>query len=166
MSNVRTKTIANICKHGMKTKQSVHVKCYCYEIVHFEKHSMVLQILLTTNANTTARQTIVVQLIFKCTVKSRAVDHTVNIYRYKAIGANATSSVISTTWKCISPCLEILQLLQVILQGLKDYLQELQDFQTGANAFTSIQNYTGCCISPYSFVPINIYSECFLIHLY
>ena len=34
--------------------------------------------------------------------------YTVNIYRYKAIGANATSSVISTTWKCISPCLEIL----------------------------------------------------------
>ena len=30
--------------------------------------------------------------------------------------------------------------------------------QTGANAFTGIQNYTGCCISPYSFVPINIYS--------
>ena len=28
--------------------------------------------------------------------------YTVNIYRYKAIGANATSSVISTTWKCIS----------------------------------------------------------------
>ena len=36
------------------------------------------------------------------------VSFTVNIYRYKAIGANATSSVISTTWKCISPCLEIL----------------------------------------------------------
>jgi hypothetical protein len=34
--------------------------------------------------------------------------YTVNIYRYKAIGANATASVISTTWKCISPCLEIL----------------------------------------------------------
>ena len=84
--------------------------------------------------------------------------YTVNIYRYKAIGANATSSVILYTGKCISPCLEILQLLQVILQGLKDYLQELQDFQTGANAFTGIQNYTGCCISPYSFVPINIYS--------
>jgi hypothetical protein len=33
---------------------------------------------------------------------------TVNIYRYKAIGAYATSSVISTTWKSISPCLEIL----------------------------------------------------------
>ena len=61
--------------------------------------------------------------------------YTVNIYRYKAIGANATSSVISTTWKCISPCLEILQLLQVILQGLKDYLQRLKDFQTGSNAF-------------------------------
>ena len=85
-------------------------------------------------------------------------NYTVNIYRYKAIGANATSSVISTTWKCISPCLEILQLLQVILQPLQDYLQELKDFQTGANAFTGIQNYTGCCISPYSFVPINIYS--------
>ena len=28
----------------------------------------------------------------------------------------------------------------------------------GAKGFTSIQNYTGCCISPYSFVPINIYS--------
>ena len=28
--------------------------------------------------------------------------YTVNIYRYKAIGANATSSIISTTWKCIS----------------------------------------------------------------
>ena len=28
----------------------------------------------------------------------------------------------------------------------------------GANAFPGIQNYTGCCISPYSFVPINIYS--------
>ena len=84
--------------------------------------------------------------------------YTVNIYRYKAIGANATSSVISTTSKCISSCLEILQLLLVILQGLMDYLQELQDFQTGANAFTGLQNYTGCCISPYSFVPINIYS--------
>ena len=34
--------------------------------------------------------------------------YTVNIYRYKAIGANATSSVISTTWKSLSPCLEIL----------------------------------------------------------
>ena len=34
--------------------------------------------------------------------------HTVNIYRYKAIGANATSSVILYTGKCISPCLEIL----------------------------------------------------------
>ena len=54
--------------------------------------------------------------------------------------------------------MEILQLLQVILQGLKDYLQELKDFQTRANAFPGIQNYTGCCISPYSFVPINIYS--------
>ena len=90
---------------------------------------------------------------------SKADLYTVNIYRYKAIGANATSSVISTTWKCISPCLEILQLLQVILQPLQDYLQELKDFQTGANAFTGIQNYTGCCISPYSFVPIDIYSE-------
>ena len=44
--------------------------------------------------------------------KRTFLDHlptyTVNIYRYKAIGANATSSVISTTWKCISPCLEIL----------------------------------------------------------
>ena len=79
---------------------------------------------------------------------------TVNIYRCKAIGANATSSVISTTWKCISPCLEILQLLQVILQPL----QELKDFQTGSNASTGIQNYTGCCISHYSFVPINVYS--------
>ena len=28
---------------------------------------------------------------------------TVNIYRYKAIGANATSSVILYTGKCISP---------------------------------------------------------------
>ena len=35
-------------------------------------------------------------------------DYTVNVYRYKAIGANATISVISTTWKCICPCLEIL----------------------------------------------------------
>ena len=35
-------------------------------------------------------------------------SHTVNIYRYKAIGANATSSVILYTGKCISPCLEIL----------------------------------------------------------
>ena len=34
--------------------------------------------------------------------------HTVNIYRYKAIGANATFSVILYTGKCISPCLEIL----------------------------------------------------------
>ena len=84
-------------------------------------------------------------------------QYTVNVYRYKAIEANATSSVILYTGKCISPCLEILQLLQVILQPLQDYLQELKDFQTGANAFTSIQNYTGCCISPYSFVPINIY---------
>ena len=33
---------------------------------------------------------------------------TANIYRYKAIGANATSSVILYTGKCISPCLEIL----------------------------------------------------------
>ena len=86
------------------------------------------------------------------------LTYTVNFYRYKAIGANATSSVILYTCKCISPCLEMLQLLQVILQGLKDYLQELQDFQTGANAFTCIQNYTECCISPYSFVPIDIYS--------
>ena len=67
--------------------------------------------------------------------KDSMINCTVNIYRYKAIGANATSSVISTTWKCNSPCLEILQLLQVILQGLKDYLQELKDFQTGAIAF-------------------------------
>ena len=29
--------------------------------------------------------------------------YTVNIYRYKAIGANATSSVILYTGKCISP---------------------------------------------------------------
>ena len=77
---------------------------------------------------------------------------------YKAIGANATSSVILYTGKCISPSQEILQLLQVILQPLQDYLQRLIDFQTGANAFTGIQNYTGCCISPYSFVPIIIYS--------
>ena len=34
--------------------------------------------------------------------------YTVNIYRYKAIGANATSSVILYTGKYISPCLEIL----------------------------------------------------------
>ena len=34
--------------------------------------------------------------------------YTVNIYRYKAIGAKATSSVILYTCKCISPCLEIL----------------------------------------------------------
>ena len=34
--------------------------------------------------------------------------YTVNIYKYKAIGANATSSVILYTGKCISPCLEIL----------------------------------------------------------
>ena len=73
------------------------------------------------------------------------LNNTVNICRYKAIGANATSSVISTTWKCISPCLEMLQLLQVI--------------QTGANAFQGSWKYTGCCISPYSFVPINVYSE-------
>ena len=33
---------------------------------------------------------------------------TLNIYRYKAIRANATSSVILYTGKCISPCLEIL----------------------------------------------------------
>ena len=32
-------------------------------------------------------------------------NYTVNIYRYKAIGANATSSVILYTGKCISPCL-------------------------------------------------------------
>ena len=31
-----------------------------------------------------------------------------NIYRYKAIGSNANTSVISTTWKYLSPCLEIL----------------------------------------------------------
>ena len=37
-----------------------------------------------------------------------SVVRTVNIYRYKAIGANATSSVILYTGKCISPCLEIL----------------------------------------------------------
>ena len=85
-------------------------------------------------------------------------SYTVNIYRYKAIGANATSSVILYTSKCISPYQEILQLLQVILQPLQDYLYELKDLQTGANVFTGIQNYTGCCISPYSFVPINIYS--------
>ena len=72
-----------------------------------------------------------------CNKFANQLSYTVNIYRYKAIGANATSSVISTTWECISPCLEILQLLQVILQSLQDYLQE---------------------ISPYSFVPINIYS--------
>ena len=42
------------------------------------------------------------------TVELFLFDFTVNIYRYKAIGANATSSVISYTWKCISPCLEIL----------------------------------------------------------
>ena len=35
-------------------------------------------------------------------------SYTVNIYRYKAIGANATSSVILYTGKCISPCLQIL----------------------------------------------------------
>ena len=35
-------------------------------------------------------------------------NYTVNIYRYKAIGANATSSVILYDGKCISPCLEIL----------------------------------------------------------
>ena len=66
---------------------------------------------------------------------SSTLSYTVNIYRYKALGANATSSVISTTWKCISPCLEILQLLQVILQPLQDFLWELKDFPTGANAF-------------------------------
>ena len=38
----------------------------------------------------------------------RLSTYTVNIYRYKAIGANATSSVILYTGKCISPCLEIL----------------------------------------------------------
>ena len=91
-------------------------------------------------------------------IDERMHQYTVNIYRFKAIGANAASSVILYTGKCISPYLEILYLLQVILQPLQDYLQELKDFQTGANAFTGIQNYTGCCISPYSFVPINIYS--------
>ena len=39
------------------------------------------------------------------------ITYTVNIYRYKSIGANANTSVISTTWKCISPCMEILYLL-------------------------------------------------------
>ena len=43
---------------------------------------------------------------------SQVCSFTVNIYRYKAIGANATSSVILYTGKCISPCLESLQLLQ------------------------------------------------------
>ena len=32
----------------------------------------------------------------------RVEKYTVNIYRYKAIGANATSSVILYTGKCIS----------------------------------------------------------------
>ena len=36
------------------------------------------------------------------------LPYTVNIYRYKAIGANATSNVILYTGKCISPCLDIL----------------------------------------------------------
>ena len=36
------------------------------------------------------------------------LSNTVNIYRYKVIGANATSSVILYTGKYISPCLEIL----------------------------------------------------------
>ena len=31
-------------------------------------------------------------------------------------------------------------------------------FPDRANAFPGSWNYTGCCISPYSFVPINIYS--------
>ena len=41
----------------------------------------------------------------------QVLTYTVNIYRYKAIWANATSSVIWYTWKCISPCLEIVWLL-------------------------------------------------------
>ena len=36
------------------------------------------------------------------------LSNTVNIYRYKVIGANATSNVILYTGKYISPCLEIL----------------------------------------------------------
>ena len=42
------------------------------------------------------------------TYKSQGELYTVNIYRYKALGANATSSVILYTGKCICPCLEIL----------------------------------------------------------
>ena len=32
------------------------------------------------------------------------MQYTVNIYRYKVIWANATSSVILYTGKCVSPC--------------------------------------------------------------
>ena len=34
----------------------------------------------------------------------------------------------------------------------------------GANVFLGSWNYTGCCISPYSFVPIDIYSVHYLAH--
>ena len=36
------------------------------------------------------------------------LSYTVNVYRYKTIGANANTSVIPTTWKSLSPCVEIL----------------------------------------------------------
>ena len=35
-------------------------------------------------------------------------SYTVNVYRYKTIRANANTSVIPTTWKSLSPYVEIL----------------------------------------------------------
>ena len=70
------------------------------------------------------------------------MEHCSVIIGRNLIEANATSSVISTTWKCISPYLKILQPLWLIyqqqvihLQGLKDFLQWLKDFQVGADGF-------------------------------
>jgi hypothetical protein len=47
-------------------------------------------------------------MVFRKVVNKAVKKATVNVYRYKNIGANANASVIPTTWKSISPCVEIL----------------------------------------------------------
>ena len=61
-----------------------------------------------------------------------------NIYKYKTIEANANTGEIQLPGNPLA--------------------MRLKNFQVGADGFPGSWNFTGICISLYSFVPMDIYS--------
>ena len=81
-----------ICQAEFSTKEVIHINCVCVKCAEKDLKKICLSIFIGMH-----------YLVYYTLLFHNFLTYTVNIYRYKAIGANATSSVISTTWKCISP---------------------------------------------------------------